>query len=243
METAKFYTKARRIPLLVGKMPSGARIWGGPYTFTQVGAGALTAFVLWKTTSLWAHLGGFMNVVVAVGIVVGVIWAAGKLPSTGRNPLGWVMDAFNLTANPGRLAGRQVTLPKARLLTHRVAFAARVTPVPRPGVPDAPGSSRRSAAQQGASWGGGAVRPARAVPSPVAVVTPADMLPRLVAEPVAESPWKSLDSPPDVSLEAAEAEARRKTAELTGVGQLLAGALQRRTTDAAPAAPREEPDA
>lgn len=120
LETAKFYTRARRIPMLVGKMPSGGRIWGGPYTITQIGAGALVGFVLWKTAPWWAHLGGFMNVVLAAGIVIGTVWLTGKIPSTGRNPATWVMDALNLTSSPGRLSGGRIALPRPRPVTHRV---------------------------------------------------------------------------------------------------------------------------
>ncbi|MCF4120419.1 hypothetical protein L1785_05450 [Antribacter sp. KLBMP9083] len=205
METAKFYTKARRIPMLVGKMPSGARIWGGPYTLTQIGAGALVAFALWKTASLWARFGGFMNLLVAVGLVVGAVWATGKIPNTGRNPVGWIMDAFNLTSTPGRLSGRQLTLPKPRLVTHRVAFAARVPAR----VPDAG-------------------RAPSAVASPWPSVVPAG--PVLHADPVppALPPLTPGDVPSSVggpSPEAPESEARRREARLTGVGQLLAGSL------------------
>ena len=140
-ETAKFYTKARRIPMLVGKLPSGGRIWGGPYTITQVGAGAVVAFALWKTAPLWAQLGGFMNIVVAVGVVVGVVWATGKLPSSGRNPVAFVMDAMNLTSSPGRLSGGQVALPKPRLMTHRVMV---VVPGAAPRASCRPAGTRRA---------------------------------------------------------------------------------------------------
>ncbi|RPF19483.1 hypothetical protein EDD34_0031 [Myceligenerans xiligouense] len=120
LETAKFYTRARRIPMLVGKMPSGGRIWGGPYTITQIGAGALVGFVLWKTAPLWAQLGGFMNVLVAAGVVVGTVWLTGKIPSTGRNPATWVMDAMNLTTSPGRLSGGRLAIARPRRISHRV---------------------------------------------------------------------------------------------------------------------------
>ncbi|WP_344102598.1 hypothetical protein [Myceligenerans crystallogenes] len=120
LETAKFYTRARRIPMLVGKMPSGGRIWGGPYTITQIGAGFLVGFVLWQTAPLWARLGGFMDVVVAAGIVIGTVWITGKIPSTGRNPATWVMDALNLTSSPGRLSGGRLAVARPRAVSHRV---------------------------------------------------------------------------------------------------------------------------
>lgn len=120
LETAKFYTRARRIPMLVGKMPSGGRIWGGPYTITQIGAGFVVGLVLWQTTELWARLGGFMNVVLAAGLVIGTVWITGKIPNTGRNPATWVMDALNLTTNPGRLSGGRLVVPRPRAIGHRV---------------------------------------------------------------------------------------------------------------------------
>lgn len=232
-ETAKFYTKARRIPMLVGKLPSGGRIWGGPYTITQVGAGAVVAFALWRTAPLWAQLGGFMNIVVAVGLVVGTVWATGKLPSSGRNPLSFVMDAMNLTSSPGRLVGGQVTLPKPRVLTHRVMVvvpAATTAPLPPSAL----------------------VRP-DAAPAPAVVVqpVPTELLPELTARGPADATLEGrrLDAPPptsrpaappgggtpaggaqparrspaDWAAAAAAAAAERQRSELTGVGELLAG--------------------
>ncbi|MCP2265183.1 hypothetical protein ACFQHV_18455 [Promicromonospora thailandica] len=224
-ETAKFYTKARRIPMLVGKLPSGGRIWGGPYTITQVGAGAVVAFTLWQTAPLWARLGGFMNIVVAVGLVVGTVWATGKLPSSGRNPVAFVMDAMNLTSSPGRLVGGQVALPKPRLMTHRVMVV-----VPTSGA--AP-----------ARYAEPVVRPAPApVAAPLAPV-PTELLPELTARGPADAtvegrrldprtdpqptarpaPRPGQRSPADWAAAAAAAAAERRRTELTGVGELLAG--------------------
>ena len=177
-ETAKFYTKARRIPMLVGKLPSGGRIWGGPYTITQVGAGAVVAFALWKTAPLWAQLGGFMNIVVAVGVVVGVVWATGKLPSSGRNPVAFVMDAMNLTSSPGRLSGGQVALPKPRLMTHRVMVV----------VPGA--AAREAQPAQVAQPVRAVVRPAEAVPPTVVRPVPTELLPELTARGPADATFE-----------------------------------------------------
>ncbi|MFC8796248.1 hypothetical protein ACFT1B_34645 [Streptomyces griseoincarnatus] len=239
-ETAKFYTKARRIPMLVGKLPSGGRIWGGPYTITQVGAGAVVAFALWKTAPLWAQLGGFMNIVVAVGVVVGVVWATGKLPSSGRNPVAFVMDAMNLTSSPGRLSGGQVALPKPRLMTHRVMVV--LPPSPGPTSPTGPAA--------------GPPRPAEIRPIPT------ELLPELTGRGPADATYEGRQlqptpepqpqpapdkrSPADWAAAAAKVAATapdRKGAELTGVGQLLAGNLQKtdHTTDTAPpTTPRED---
>ena len=231
-ETAKFYTKARRIPMLVGKLPSGGRIWGGPYTITQVGAGAVVAFALWKTAPLWAQLGGFMNIVVAVGVVVGVVWATGKLPSSGRNPIAFVMDAMNLTSSPGRLVGGQVALPKPRLLTHRVMVV-----LPRPVTVAAPRAE--APADLPAARAVEPQRPAAVQPIPTELLPeltsrgPADATlegRRLHPAPAREAqPLPDKRSPADWAAAAATAAATapdRKKADLTGVGQLLAGRPQ-----------------
>lgn len=231
-ETAKFYTKARRIPMLVGKLPSGGRIWGGPYTITQVGAGAVVAFALWQTAPLWARLGGFMNIVVAVGLVVGTVWATGKLPSSGRNPVAFVMDAMNLTSSPGRLVGGQVTLPKPRLMTHRVMVVVPGAAVAAARYAEAP--ARPAPARPAAPDADGA-RPA--VVRPV----PTELLPELTARGPADAtvegrqldpgpasapqpdPQPGRRSPADWAAAAATAAADRRRSELTGVGELLAG--------------------
>jgi hypothetical protein len=242
-ETAKFYTKARRIPMLVGKLPSGGRIWGGPYTITQVGAGAVVAFALWKTAPLWAQLGGFMNIVVAVGVVVGVVWATGKLPSSGRNPVALVMDAMNLTSSPGRLVGGQVALPKPRLVTHRVMVV-----LPR-------------AAAGSAQHTGPVARPARPAEAPRPTVVqpvPTELLPELTGRGPADATYEGRQlqpkpdpqprqvpdkrSPADWAAAAATAAATaadRRSADLTGIGQLLAGKPQN-TDRTAPNTTRED---
>jgi hypothetical protein len=252
-ETAKFYTKARRIPMLVGKLPSGGRIWGGPYTITQVGAGAVVAFALWKTAPLWAQLGGFMNMAVAVGVVVGVVWATGKLPSSGRNPVAFVMDAMNLTSSPGRLVGGQVALPKPRLMTHRVMVA-----IPRQTV----GPSRTERAAEQVRPPTGAVAGATEPQHPVMVrPIPTELLPELTGRGPADAtiegrqlqpahpapaqeprPFPDKRSPADWAAAAATVAAttpERRTADLTGVGQLLAGKLQNDDGNA-PTTPRED---
>lgn len=257
-ETAKFYTKARRIPMLVGKLPSGGRIWGGPYTITQVGAGAVVAFALWKTAPLWAQLGGFMNIVVAVGVVVGVVWATGKLPSSGRNPIAFVMDAMNLTSSPGRLVGGQVALPKPRLMTHRVMVVLPPSPTVavRPARP----------AEQAAGQVQQAARPAEP-PRPVEVrPIPTELLPELTGRGPADATYEGRQlrpaseprpqpqprpqpdkrSPADWAAAAATVAATaddRRSADLTGVGKLLAGKLQdadRNNDSTAPTTPRED---
>jgi len=150
-------------------------------------------------------------------VVVGVVWATGKLPSSGRNPVAFVMDAMNLTTTPGRLAGGQVSLPKPRLITHRVMVV-----LPRQTVTT---SRAETAAEQFRPVAG--VRAGTVEPQPPAVARPipTELLPELTGR----GPWAA----------AAAAAAERRTADLTGVGQLLAGKPQD-TDRTAPTTPRED---
>ncbi|WP_369370338.1 hypothetical protein AB1046_16275 [Promicromonospora sp. Populi] len=266
-ETAKFYTKARRIPMLVGKLPSGGRIWGGPYTITQVGAGAVVAFVLWRTAPLWAQMGGFMNIAVAVGVVVGVVWATGKLPSSGRNPVAFVMDAMNLSSSRGRLSGGQVTLPKPRLITHRVMVVLPAPPATaaRRSAPVA-GPARSVAVPVAGPTAGPApgqtVRPAGPQRPTVVGPVPTELLPELTGHGPADATFEGRQlqpatsprpqpvpdkrSPADWAAAAATAAATakdRENADLTGVGQLLAGkpaGTKEPGERTAPTTPRED---
>lgn len=134
-EPARFFTRARRIPILVGRLPDGRALPGGPYTLVQVLSGAGAGLVLAKSTPLWAHFGGLLNVVFAGCVVVGVIWGTGKLPSSGRNPFTWVLDAVALYSVPrqGSMRGRAMRVSRPRLVRHRLVVmhqhAQTVVPV------------------------------------------------------------------------------------------------------------------
>src|SRR5450759_686655 len=54
-EVVKYYTRARKFPQLIGRTPDGAKIWGGPYTFTQAISAGVVLFVGVNTMGLWAH--------------------------------------------------------------------------------------------------------------------------------------------------------------------------------------------
>ena len=80
----KWYTRARKFPQLIGRTPDGTRIPGGPYTYTQVAAGVVTAVVLAQTTWLWAHGGLILNATIFIGATVGAVFAAGTLMLEGE---------------------------------------------------------------------------------------------------------------------------------------------------------------
>ncbi|WP_448812112.1 hypothetical protein [Agromyces bauzanensis] len=115
-EVFKFFTGARRIPLMIGRMFAGEKLWGGPYKLTQAVAGGVAAVVLYGLYSLGiGHNGNILiDLFIGAAIVAGVIFAFGKLPSTKRNLLSMGTSIVtSLTAPPGgRYRGRRLTLAR-----------------------------------------------------------------------------------------------------------------------------------
>lgn len=151
-EPARFFTRARRIPILVGRLPDGRPMPGGPYTLVQVLSGAGVGLTLSKTTVLWAHFGGLLDLVFAGCVVVGVVWGTGKLPSSGRNPFTWVLDAVSLYSTPhqGSLRGRPLRVSRPRLVRHRLVVLQAPQSTPGPAMvetPPAPAETRPSGAE------------------------------------------------------------------------------------------------
>lgn len=84
-EVARFYTRSRKFPRLIGRLHDGTKIPGGPYTVTQgVVAAVLLALGL-VTRGIW----GTGTILVDIPIVLiaawGGAWGAGRLPTTRRN--------------------------------------------------------------------------------------------------------------------------------------------------------------
>ena len=113
----KWYTRARKFPQLIGRTPDGTRIPGGPYTYTQVAAGVVTAVVLAQTTWLWAHGGLILNATIFIGATVGAVFAAGKLTPGMRNPIVLASGALNLMSSGYRLNGTAIATPKPNTAT------------------------------------------------------------------------------------------------------------------------------
>lgn len=77
-EVARFYTRSRKFPRMVGRLPEGTRIWGGPYTFTQLGLGLVAIFVALATRGVWSWGSVLIDLVVAWG------WG-GASPTSGAS--------------------------------------------------------------------------------------------------------------------------------------------------------------
>lgn len=96
-----WYTRARRIPRLIGKLPGSERgLPFGPYTITQIVGGGITFVVLTNTTKLWGNFGFLGNLAVQVGATLGVTLALRLVKSGGRDPLTAALALLALWVRP-----------------------------------------------------------------------------------------------------------------------------------------------
>ncbi len=124
-EVVKWYTRARRFPQLIGKTPDGARLWGGPYTYTQV-VGAVAVLVVGiKTVGLWGQFGLIGNALILLGVAYATTLGLGRLPIGSRNPLSVAQGALkSVSATPaGSYAGRPLKIRRPHKVTSRVVVA------------------------------------------------------------------------------------------------------------------------
>lgn len=82
----KFFTRAMKIPLMVGRLIDGTRLWGGPYTVPQIVAGFIALLVLWQVFA-WFFSTGFIltDAILVVSGAWGVAYLTGRLPESRRN--------------------------------------------------------------------------------------------------------------------------------------------------------------
>ena len=123
-EVVRWYTRARRFPQLIGKTPTGGSLWGGPYTFTQVGVFAGVIVVASQTAWLWGHFGTLGNLILPLGVAYGLTVLAGKLPIASRNPLSMavgVLKAFTAPAQ-GNLGGAPLRVRRPRRVRSRLVI-------------------------------------------------------------------------------------------------------------------------
>lgn len=107
---ARFWTRARRFPRLIGKTVNGDRIPGGPYTTAQAIGGFLTVWLLWETRPLWETGSIIAELALIAGAGWGVVWSLGKVPLNTKNPIilaGGLLQAV-FSPRRGRAAGRGV---------------------------------------------------------------------------------------------------------------------------------------
>ena len=135
-EVVKWYTRARRFPQLIGKTPDGARIWGGPYTYTQVIGAVVVLVVGTKTVGLWGHFGLIGNALTLLGVAYGTTLALGRMPIGSRNPIAvgsGLIRALSASSS-GNVGGRPVRIRRPHRASTRVVInpAAPTLALPAP---------------------------------------------------------------------------------------------------------------
>lgn len=140
-EVVKWFTRARRFPQLIGRTPDGARLWGGPYTVTQVVGAGVALFLGTQTMGLWAHYGLLGNAGLLLGVTYGLVLALGRIPVGSRNPLSVTAGIGRAlsASTTGTLAGRPVKLARPYQVRHRIVVLQ--PPAAAPGPAAAPASA------------------------------------------------------------------------------------------------------
>lgn len=127
-EVSRWYTHTRKFPQFIGKTHSGSSVWGGPYTFMQLGVFAGVVWAGTKTYWLWGRSDIITNALTLVAVAYGLALLAGKLPIGLRSPLSVLMGIWKAYATPGtgRYAGARVRFAKP----HRVGGRTQLVQPP-----------------------------------------------------------------------------------------------------------------
>ncbi|WP_435740105.1 hypothetical protein [Clavibacter nebraskensis] len=123
---ARFYTSARRIPILIGKMPNGGRILGGPYSILQLVTLGFVFFTGWYTRGLWGpSMSPLLQILTLVMVSGASTLAAGRIPSTKRKLPDLAMDAMAAVTAPfsGSYQGRPLRLAPPHIAGGAVLLA------------------------------------------------------------------------------------------------------------------------
>ncbi|SDU32423.1 hypothetical protein [Jiangella alkaliphila] len=141
LETVKYYTRARKFPQLLGRMPDGTKIPGGPYTVQQLIAAILIIVVGGLTIDTWGVFGVFGNIAVLFGAAFGAVFLIGRLPMNGRNPLYALLGLYRAMNSPasGRYQGRPVRFRRPRRVHNRTSVYLGPLPGTDPWAGLAPG--------------------------------------------------------------------------------------------------------
>lgn len=112
MQVTRFF-RVSRVPIMFGRLPSGERIWGGPYTGAQLMTAFASLFVGVKTMNLWGTGNFLANLVILATFIGGSVYVAGLLRTVRGNPLvlieGWGRSM--VAPKTGTYRGARVVLP------------------------------------------------------------------------------------------------------------------------------------
>ncbi|MFJ8073887.1 hypothetical protein ACIQ7Q_08130 [Streptomyces sp. NPDC096176] len=180
------YTRARKHPLVIGKLPGGGRIPGGPYTITQIVTMVVVFVLLLALRDLWAVF-GLGNAFIMIAVPWGLAWMARYARMDGRDPARALLGLITYgTAPPGgRLGGRPQRPFRTKLVTGQVTIRLRP---PNPAqAADAPSAQHGGTARRNVTTGAAqtvpAQRPAgRSADRPAPVARPRTRLQELLDE-------------------------------------------------------------
>lgn len=132
-----FYTASRNVQELVGKLPDGTYIWGGPYTVPQVLCGVVVFVITLgaRQIGLWGGAGAgalIFDLLVIAALSVGTIFLIGKLPAPKRSIFGLINGVFNLMMAPDVGMWRGRSLPGSKTTKGRRPTA----PTPQSAAPE-----------------------------------------------------------------------------------------------------------
>lgn len=132
VQTLRWYTRARKLPRLIGKLPGGGQIIGGPYTPVQFVGAAAVIVVGNKTMGLWGMWSGLVNYVILGVAAIATLFGLGLVKSTGRNPLtaGFSLASALVAPRLGRYRGKAVKMPKPHRVSSRVVCPVRDSGAP-----------------------------------------------------------------------------------------------------------------
>lgn len=118
-QRGNFYTLSRKVQELVGKLPDGTYIWGGPYTIPQILSGVVVSALalLTRQLGLWGGQGAaalIFDLLVVLVLGVATIYVVGKLPAPKRSILGIINGVVNIITAPdtGTWRGRGLPVQK-----------------------------------------------------------------------------------------------------------------------------------
>lgn len=120
--TLQWYTRARRLPRLIGKVPGGHDIPGGPYTITQAVGTAVVVVIGYATTGIWGTDKGLVNYGILFVVALVTLIGLRFVKSTGRNPVAAGVSLVGAFASPGQgtYRGRAIRTPRPHGVHHRI---------------------------------------------------------------------------------------------------------------------------
>lgn len=112
-EIVRFY-RTNKYPLMMGRLPDGTKIFGGPYTAAQGITGAAMIMLALFTWGMWASFGLIGNLVTLVTVVLVPVHLAGMIRTKNRNPVMIAAGALGAWSAPsgGKLANASLKFRK-----------------------------------------------------------------------------------------------------------------------------------